>query len=322
MTPFAKSYMQSRRAFLLVAGGFCLFALQAHPMQAQSNSAAAQPYTFHVSSDEISLRLHAADHNGQPLTNLTPHDLSVFDNGTPQPDIVLLKPLEDLPIRAAFLFDISASVLKDVWFYRAVVTLYASRILEKGVDKAFVTQFDTEPRIIQNWTDETSAITAGAASVGPRRDRSDPLTAIYDSLYISCRDQWQASQSETAGNFIVLFTDGEDDASHTYLSEAVDMCQRKHVAIYAFESGHSSDGRQALIHLTQQTGGRLFNHARSEDIWKDLQAIEAEQKNQYLLVYKPAKFTADGSFHSLRIQSSIPGARVVARSGYYAFGNR
>lgn len=281
-----------------------------------------QPYTIHVSSDEISLRFHASDRDNKPLPQLQARDLQLFDNDNPQQNIVLLKPLEDLPIRAGFLFDISASVLKDVWFYRAIVQLYASRILTRGVDKAFVTQFDTEPLIVQNWTDEPASITSGAASVGPRENRFVPLTAIFDSLYITCRDQFQAAQSETAGNFIVIFSDGEDDASHAYLSEAVDMCQRKHVSIYAFESGHSAEGRQALTSLTQQTGGRLFNHARRDDIWKDLQTIEAEQKNQYFLVYKPANFKADSSFHRLRLQSNIAGARIVARSGYYAFANR
>jgi Ca-activated chloride channel homolog len=175
---------------------------------------------------------------------------------------------------------------------------------------------------VQNWSDEPAAVTAGAAAIGPRESRFDPLTAIFDSLYITCRDQFQAAQSETAGNFLVIFSDGEDDASHAYLSEAVDMCQRKHVSVYAFESGHSSEGHQALVSLTQQTGGRLFKHARQDDIWKDLQTIEAEQKNQYFLVYKPANFTADSSFHRLRLQSGIAGAKIVARSGYYAFPNR
>ncbi|WP_446745536.1 VWA domain-containing protein [Silvibacterium acidisoli] len=297
----------------------CLCALACRAGRGQVQD---QPYTIRVSSDEISLRFHAADRDNRPLTQLQIRDLQLFDNDSLQQNIVLLKPLEDLPIRAGFLFDISASVLKDVWFYRSVVQLYASRILAQGVDKAFVTQFDTEPLTVQNWTDQPASITTGAASIGPRESRFDPLTAIFDSLYITCRDQFQAAQSETAGNFIVVFSDGEDDASHVYLSEAVDMCQRKHVSIYAFESGHSSEGHQALVSLSQQTGGRLFNHARREDIWKDLQTIEAEQKDQYFLVYKPTNFKADSSFHRLRLQSNITGAHIVARSGYYAFPNR
>jgi hypothetical protein len=55
----------------------------------------------------------------------------------------MLQPLDDLPIRAGFLFDVSASVLKDIDFDRSVIETYASRLLRRGYDLAFVMQFDT-----------------------------------------------------------------------------------------------------------------------------------------------------------------------------------
>ena len=100
------------------------------------------------------------------------------------------------------------------------------------------------------------------------------------------------------------------------------MCQRKHVAIYVVDrsrSSRGSDGYKTLNDLASQTGGRVFIHPREADIWRDLEMMEAEQRNQYLLVYKPSNLRADGSFHGIRLQSSVPGARIAARSGYYAF---
>ena len=47
--------------------------------------------------------------------------------------------------------------------------------------------------------------------------------------------------------------------------------------------------------------------------------MEAEQRYQYHLVYKPEDFKADGSFHPIRLQCSVPGADINTRSGYYAF---
>jgi Ca-activated chloride channel homolog len=289
--------------------------------QAVQSSPPAAPYTFHIPADEISLRFHASDGNGKPMTHLTVGDLKLWDNGKAQNHIVTLQSFEDLPIRAGFLFDISASVLKDMDFYESIIQIYASRLLRKGVDQGFIMQFDTATLVTQNWTGLDSAIAAGADAVGPRPDRYAPLTAIFDSLYTTCRDQW-TPQSESTGNFILLFTDGEDDASHAYLSEAVDMCQRKHVAIYVIDRSRSSrrsDGYKTLNDLARQTGGRVFIHPREEDLWPDLQMMEAEQRNQYLLVYKPSELKADGSFHGIRLQSSVPGAHVAARSGYYAF---
>jgi VWFA-related protein len=292
----------------------------AQPAQAQPPPTA--PYSLRIPVDEISLTFHASDPNGKPLTQLTARDLDLSDNGKRQNSLLMLQSLQDLPIRAGFLFDISASMREEIDFNRSIIQMYVSRLIRKGVDRAFVMQFDTHTLLTQDWTDKDSAIALGSAAIGPRPDRFDPLTAIFDSLYTTCRDRWGAMQAESTGNFILLFSDGEDDASHAYLSEAVDMCQRRHIAIYVFEGGHPSrfsDGRPTLRTLAQQTGGRVFDHPRADEVWKDLQIIEAEQRYQYRLVYKPSGFTADGSFHRIRLQSPVSGVRIVTRSGYYAF---
>jgi VWFA-related protein len=311
--------MRCRSILVLLAG--ILFSFGSCLAQAVQTNPPAGPYTFHIPADEISLRFHASDPKGKPMTQLTVADLELSDNGEVQKHIVTLQSFEDLPIRAGFLFDISASVIKDMDFYESVIQIYASRLLRKGVDQGFVMQFDTATLVTQDWTGLDSDIASGAARVGPRPDRYAPLTAIFDSLYTTCRDQW-TPQSESTGNFILLFTDGEDDASHAYLSEAVDMCQRKHVAIYVIDRSRSSrrsDGYKTLNDLARQTGGRVFIHPREADIWPDLQLMEAEQRNQYLLVYKPSELKSDGAFHGIRLQSSIPGTHIAARSGYYAF---
>jgi len=310
--------IMARGAFLLLVSILCSPASPGFQAD-QSRPPAPAPFRFRVPVDEISLRFHASDHSGKPLARLTVSDLQLSDNGKLQSDILTLQALPNLPIRAGFLFDVSASVLRDIDFYQSVIGVYLSRLLKQGVDQAFVMQFDRETARIQNWTGSGSAVLAAVGRVGPQANRYAPLTAIFDSLYTTCRDQWP-KQSDATGNFILLFTDGEDNASHVYLSEAVDMCQRSHVAIYVFDSrrsSRSSDGHNAMNDLALQTGGRAFIHPRREEIWRDLQMMEEEQRNQYFLVYKPGFLTTDGTFHRIGLQ--IPGARVVARSGYYAF---
>ena len=293
----------------------------AQPTLSQSAPAPA-PYTLRIPVDEIALTFHAAAPNGKPLTHLTRQDLTLTDNGHRQPGIVFLQNYDDLPIRAGFLFDTSASMMGALAFNRAIIHAYAAQLLRKGYDRAFVEQFDTKTFLRQNWTDSDAAIAAGAALVGNDPSRLDPLTSIFDSLYTTCRDQWKPDSDQPTGNFILLFSDGIDDASHVYLSEAVDMCQRTRTAVYAFVMGRQrqfSDGIRTLQDLTQQTGGRLFLNPHGSQILDDLRIMEAEQRNQYRLVYKPTNFKADGSFHRIRLQCSTPGAHITTRSGYYAF---
>ena len=314
-----------RLLIAFLTGVFFSFAASSVALQGQVGSTTQSPYRLKVLVNEVSLTFHASGPQGEPLTKLTVGDIKLSDRGKPQNRIMMLQSLENLPIRVGFLFDISASMQKNIDFNSSVVQQYASRLLRKGFDQAFVMQFDTYPLLIRGWTEDDAAIATASTVVGPRPNRIDPLTAIFDSLYRTCRDQWNGKEFETTGNFILLFSDGEDDASHAYLREAVDMCQRRHVAIYIFETeptSHFSDGPKTLSDLAAQTGGRVFRHPRANEIQDDLKVIEAEQRNQYRLVYKPNDFVADDSFHPVRLRCLIHGSHIVMRSGYYALVRR
>ena len=289
--------------------------------QGPSDNTSPVPYTVRIPVNEISLSFRAFDSSGAPLRNLLPSNLELSDDGKRQNRIVMLEPFENLPIRAAFLFDASASMMDDLGNNRSILRTYASRLLRKGTDKALVLQFDTETLVRQNWTGDDAQIAAGAAAVQIRQDHL-PITSIFDSLYTTCRDLWSVDHGEVTGNFILLFSDGEDDDSHAYMSEAVDMCQRTRTAIYAISNNSKSPfsaGQKTLDDLARQTGGRVFFNPQGTQIWEDLQIIEAEQRNQYRLVYRPTDFIPDGKFHRLKLGCPIKGTRIVTRSGYYAF---
>ena len=303
---------------------FSLFSARSAAQSSGLNPDNAPSYTLQIPVDEINLNFHASDATGAPLTHLKAADMRLSDNGKPQSRIVMLESFEDLPIHAGFLFDTSASMMEDLAANRSVLHLYASRLLRKGVDRAFVMQFDTETLITQAWTDDDARIAAGAAAVKMRYDHL-PITSIFDSIYTACRDQWPRNSGNATGNFILLFSDGVDDDSHAYLSEVVDMCQRSRTAIYVFGNSRKSpfsEGQRTLEELASKTGGRVFYNPEGNRVWEDLQLIEAEQRNQYRLVYKPSAFKANGEFHTIKLGCSVKGAKIVARSGYYAFARR
>jgi VWFA-related protein len=74
-----------------------------------------------------------------------------------------------------------------------------------------------------------------------------------------------------------------------------------------------------LAELTAKTGGRVFPADDSDaTIANDLQVIESEMRNQYRLVYHPAQFKRDGTFHSIELQLPDRVTWVEVRSGYFA----
>lgn len=317
--------MPGPKCLLVLSLCASVYSLRPARFFAQAGASAGEsrlPYALQIPVNEIDLTFHASDPHGTSLTSLMRRDVDLRDNGKPQTRIVMFESLQNLPIRAGFLFDSSASMAKYLPANRAIIAMYASGLLRKDKDRAFVMQFGTQVLVAQGWTGDAAAIASGAARVGPKAYLFDPLTAIFDSLYITCRDRFSEKGGKPTGNFILLFSDGQDDASHAYLSEAVDMCQRTRTAVYAIlnqRKAGNSEGQRTLEQLASETGGRVFFQPRGAELWEDLMTIEAEQRNQYRLVYKPADFKSDGSFHRIKLSCDVKGARIEARSGYYAF---
>ena len=125
------------------------------------------------------------------------------------------------------------------------------------------------------------------------------------------------------GNFILLFSDGEDNAGLTSADQAARACQLSNTHVFAFlpalAEEHDSTGPQSLRELAAETGGRVFVANDSEEaIWNDLRTIESGMRNQYRLIYKPANFEHDGEFHEIVLQPPDRVSRVEMRSGYFA----
>ena len=294
----------------------------------QTNVAVPQsaPYSLSVSVDEVSLNFHAADVHGLPVNDLKLDELRLLDNGKPPGKILAFGSLREFPIRAGILMDTSVSVAEYLARNRAIASEYVQRLLRQQTDEAFVMDFDFESRIAQPWTSDRTALVAGMRRVAPDGVSRLGGTAIIDSIYRACLNQFgrlsYAGTAAGSANFILLFSDGEDNASHAYLNEAVEMCQRTNTAIYAFRvhpESRFSDGPKTLTQLASQTGGRVFKNEDSDDaIYNDLRTIEADLRNQYRLIYKPAELKHDGSFHRIALKGPARVESIAIRSGYYA----
>ncbi len=294
----------------------------AYRIDAQTNAVPAQPaatYNLNIPVDEVILTFHAADSHDLPINDLKLDELNILDNGKPPRRVLAFQLLEDFPIRAGILIDISQSMGEHLPGDRAISIKYAQSLLRQQTDQAFVMEFGHSSKIVQPWTSDTSALTAGIH----KGTAGGEGTAIFDSIYSACRYQFGKIDHAATGNFILLFSDGEDNTSYLPLKETVDMCQRTNTAIYAFraapEFGSLSAGLKTLLELTSETGGRLFHDDDTEaEIDTDLRIIEADLRNQYRLIYKPPELKHDGSFHRIELKAPERADNIRVRSGYYA----
>jgi VWFA-related protein len=278
------------------------------------------PYTLTVPVDEVNLTFHVSNFQGLPIEDLTMNDLRLFDDGRRQAHILSFQSYRNLPIRAGVLFDTSRSI-GGLRRNQEIAVLYMTRLLRKESDRAFVMRFDSETKVKQDWTSDAELLVASLRTIATDTESRLGGTVLFDSLYKACRDQWNGDRMEATGNFILLFTDGMDNASHARVEDVIDACQQARTAIYVFSDepkSFFSPGQKTLTELVKKSGGRIFFDATETEIWNDLRIMESDQRSQYRIVYKPSSLKLDGTFHRIKLQSPVRGGEITTRSGYYA----
>lgn len=122
-------------------------------------------------------------------------------------------------------------------------------------------------------------------------------------------------------NLLLLFSDGLDNASHAWLQDDVEICQRNRVTIYAVSpepKAFGNRGQKILKELSFKTGGGIVFDQQDGHVVSSLRAIVASERGAYRMTYKPAGLEPDGKFHTVQLRSLRHGIVLRARTGYYA----
>jgi Ca-activated chloride channel family protein len=282
------------------------------------------PSILRLPVDEVVLTFNATDAHGLPIDDLKASEIRLRDNGLAPRRIIAFEKLVNRPIRAGILLDTSESMANSLPADRAIAGQFLQHLFRQKSDRAFVSQFSYGSEFVQQWTSDSTSL---MEAINRARQRKDALggTALFDAVFRACFYSFDKVDPTATGNFILLFSDGEDNAGLTSLDEAARACQRSNTQVFAFlpaaAEEHASTGPKALRDLAAETGGQVYlSDDSDETIWKDLQEIESKIRNQYRLVYKPSEFKHDGAFHEIELQPSDRVSRIEVRSGYFAPG--
>ena len=280
-------------------------------------------YTLEVPVDEVVLTFHPVDVHGLPVNDLKGNEVRLLDNGLPPRRIITFDSILDRPIRAAILLDTSESMDQSLSISKRIAQRFAEHVFRQASDQATVIDFAYAANPTSSWSGSALSLSRSIQNVHLGAMNPAPGTAIFNAIFRTCAYDFKNADPVATGNFILLVSDGEDNAGLTSMEEALRACQFSNTAIYAFRipSSHAGDstGPKTLNDLATNTGGRVFPADETPDaIWNDLKTIESEMRNQYRLVYNPANLKPDGAFHSIELQMPDRVERVEVRSGYFA----
>lgn len=286
----------------------------------QDNSEAAPPpgqtSTITVFSNEVDLIFTVLDKNGHFVTGLQQQAFGLLDDSKQPAQVRRFTQQTNLPLRVGVMMDTSSSIRSRFQFEQQAATDFFLQVMHPA-DRAFVLGFDVQTDLAQDFTNRIDLLDTGI-----RKLRPGGGTALFDSLYKTCRDQMLTlKEKRDVRKALVVVSDGDDDYSRALESDAIKMCQRAETIVYTISTnvGPSVDkGDDILRQIADATGGVAFFPKRIEDVATGFQHIEEELRSQYLLVYVPADFKQDGSFRTIYLHALDPRYTVRAKKGYFA----
>jgi Ca-activated chloride channel homolog len=271
------------------------------------------------------------------VTDLNKEDFKVFDDNVPQ-EIASFSQPTDLPLRIGMVLDTSNSIRERLKFEQDAAIDFLFNAIRRDRDQAFLMTFDDGPEIIKGFTGDSGDLRDTIL-----KQRAGGGTALYDAIYTASEQLLNKSPLPPGPNpdvrrVLVVISDGDDNSSNRSRGAAVEMAQRAGVIIYAISTStewvntddqsdpskrinrkfEKGEGDHVLDQLAAETGGRAFFPYRIDDLGQSFLDIGDELRHQYALAYSPPGRTADGKYHTIRIQVDRKDLIIRARKGYYS----
>ncbi len=296
-----------------------------------------------VSTTEVLLPVTVRDHSGRLVTDLTRKDFRVFENGLEQSLSELS--LRQVPVDVVLMIDASSSAINNLDDFRIAAEGFAAHL--DAEDRVSLIQFDDRVALLQDWTRSQVQLRRALKRIVPGM-----FTRFHDAVLLASRDQLARP---TARHAVIVLTDGIDSGRGSTFDTALRAALKSQTAIYVVSntqiersakqeqlslllSANDSARRfnqlrvddlrlglaaldaseQNLEQLTAATGGRLYKPASFRDLEKTYAEVADELRHQYALYYAPLNAKKDGQFRRVRVETSNPNHKVMARIGYFA----
>jgi Ca-activated chloride channel homolog len=265
----------------------------------------APEYLERIDVDFVELYASVLDRRGRPIQGLETKDFAVSEDGVRQ-EIARFERVTDLPIHAAVVLDVSASMEGSL----GQATDAALAFLEGAVrpkDRAALITFNDRPHLAVKFTKDVDALAGGLAGLKAERG-----TALYDTIIFSLF-YFNGVKGQRA---IVLLSDGKDEGSRFSYEDALDSARRAGVAIYPIGLGEELEKRK-LEKLAEETGGRAFFLKDAAELTGIYAAIQEELRSKYLIAYQSTNTAGGDEFRAVELKVSRPGAEAKTMRGYY-----
>lgn len=256
---------------------------------------------------EVYASIH--DKKGHFIDGLSRENFEVLEDGKPQEIAAFDSTSQSLS--CAILLDTTGSMSEAL---PRVKNSIVKLIDELGPeDSVAIYTFDQRLVIRQDFTTDKSAAKRAAL-----RTRAEGATALFDALSEAAQELSQRSGKKV----LILFTDGDDNASALNASAAVARTKKAGVPLYAIAEGEATRSRnlrKLLEEMSERTGGAAYQVAKPGEIEQVFHEISEDVRHLYMISYRPPQGANDGKWRKIDVRVKGPtDYRIRAKEGYFA----
>jgi Ca-activated chloride channel homolog len=288
--------------------------LSGHALIYASNLEGQEP-TFRSAIDLVNFGVTVTDRRGNFITDLTPEDFEIVEEGQKQSLRVFARgdQQDALEMHVGLLLDTSGSMSEDLKLARSAAIKFLN-MLPDAKDMTLV-DFDTEVRVAKYGQADFPRMVERI-----RNRKPDGWTALYDALGVYL----DGAHEDNGRTILVLYTDGGDTRSNVSFGDVMTFLKASDVTVYAVgllehqPSSVKSESRMRLQQITEATGGQAFFPYSMKEVESAYDKILAQIRAQYSLGYASTNEKTDGHWRKVEIKVKRPDVRIQTRKGYFA----
>jgi Ca-activated chloride channel homolog len=267
----------------------------------------SSPDVLRVQTRLVEVYATVYDSSGHYVDGLGRDRFHLLEDGRPQPIAIFETNIEKL----------SCAVVLDTTGSMATVLPRVKNAVVKLIDAlgpqdaVAIYTFDRQLTLRQDFT-----IDKMSAKRAVLRLRAEGETALFDSIS-------QAAQevgAQPGKKAMIVFTDGDDNASMLNAGAAVNRAKKLGIPLYTIAEGEALQAPQLkrlLKELSEATGAMSYEVKKNGDIEQVFQDISRDLQHLYLISYRPPPGPGAGKWR--KIELSVIGSRdyrIRTKQGY------
>jgi len=249
------------------------------------------------------------DSGGRYVDGLSKDDFEVLEDGKPQEVAIFETNVERLS--CVVLLDTTGSMTEALPRVKNAVIKLIDSLGPR--DSVAIYTFDSQVTQHQELTTDKAS-----AKRAVLRLRAQGQTALFDSISEVAQD----ISAQPGKKAMVVFTNGDDNASMLNSTAAVARVQKLGIPLYTIAEGDALQTPQLkklLKQLSENTGAMAYEARKGSDIEEIFQEISRDLQHLYLISYKPPQTTSAPGWRKIEVAVKKSGGyRIRAKQGYTA----